>query len=244
MSVTVKTNFPEFQKFLREHLAKTSRSLPVALNSRMLHIVAKASKNTPKTERSTIEQELGVVGYALKFTKKGKYSRAQSSKRRADAAVTNGTSIIHLIINSRLGRVGKKGLYGAAMREAVTKFLLKRFRSVGTLKAGWTGAMRQLGQALGLTFRNEGASASVKGKSTVSVAKPGFTPSVRLEYTTNSFDKQHRPFIDERLLQAVEAAFQSETQELKNHGLQDAIDPQKQTSVAEMTARVKGMLKP
>lgn len=243
MSVTVKTNFPEFQALLREHLAKTSRTLPVALNSRMFNIVAKASKNTPKTERSTIEQELGVVGYALKFTKKGKYSRAQSSKRRADAAVTNGTSIIHLIINARRGRAGRPGLYGSAMKEAITKFLQRRFRSVGTLKAGWTGALRMLGKSLGLSFRNEGASASVKGKSTVAVARQGFTPSVRLEYVTNSFDKQHRPYIDDRLLQAVDAAFRSETQEIKNH-LRDAIDPQKQTSMAEMTTKLKGMLKP
>lgn len=227
-------NLPEFQRLLREHLAKTRRSLPVALNSRMLNIVAKASRGTPKVERSTIEQELGVTGYAPNFGKRGQ--PLKRGRNMAKNAQTKAGALVYLIIQAARRRAGRKGLYGPAMKAAVTKLLVKRFRSVGTLKAGWTGAIRTLGKAVGQSFRNEGASASVKGKSVARIARDGFNPSVSVEYVTNSFDKNHQAYIDQRITAALDAAFASEQKELETH-LRAAVDPVKQRGNAMSNLR-------
>lgn len=240
MGASMKVNVPEFQRLLREHLARTSRSLPVALNSRALAIVAKASKETPRTERERIEQELGVVGYRLVATKRG-YSYAQSKRRKVANAVLAGGALVYRIINARLGRTGKKGLYGSKMREAARNLLVKRFRSVGTLKAGWTGAIRTLGKVLGLSFQNEGAAGRVQGRSTVKVATEGWSPSVRIEYVTNSFDAQHQAYIDARVEAAVGKGFEAEAKELREH-LRKAIDPAEQSKGGDAMAELRRVM--
>lgn len=219
-------NFPEFQKLLRDHLAHTSRRLAVALNSRALNIVATASANTPRTERSQIEAELNVTGYAEKRYVKGPKA-GQVNQRGKTARAIISSPIIFKIINARRGRAGEKGLYCSAMRQAVTHLLTKRFRGIGTLKAGWTGALRSLGRVLGLSFQNPDASSRVKGKSVATPAQEGFSPSVHIEYVTNSFDKDHRAYIDDRVQAALASGFEKETEELKKH-LAKAINPEEQ----------------
>jgi hypothetical protein len=215
-AVSINFNDAEFQKTLEQYLSVTSRELSEALNAKLFYIAAGAAKKTPKATREQIEQELGVVGYRLEFGKRGKIL-ASSKRRKSINAITDSTSILYLIINRRLGRAGKKGAYGASMRLAVADLLAKRFRSVGTLKAGWTHAIRRLGAALGYTFQNEGASASVRGRSTATVARPGWTPECSLEYNVNSYDQAHRPHISRDVQRALSAAFQDELRSMQQY---------------------------
>jgi hypothetical protein len=241
------------QKTFRQYLAVTSRALPEAINYTLLYIAVGASRLTPKTSREVIEQELGVSGYAvvrnksknvyanngristrkgkngkLVGVKEGSISMRQTRKQYARNAITATGALIHRIINARRGRAGEKGLYGMEMRRAVANLLTKRFRSVGTLRAGWTGAIRRLASAIGQAApRNEGASSTVKGKSTAKPAREGWSPQASLEYNTNSFAKGHRPYIDARISAALETAWKAEmankAQYIINH-LQKKID--------------------
>jgi hypothetical protein len=230
--VSISFNDAEFTRALRDYAARSQKALPRVINQKLFYIAANAAKLTPRVTREQIEQELGVKGYRLEFGKRGKIL-ASSKKRKSINAITDATSLIHLIINRRLGKSGKKGLYGTAMRTAVAQFLKKRFQSVGTLKAGWTAAIRRLGAAIGATFQNAGASASVRGKSSATVAREGWNPTASLTYNTNSFDQDHRPYLDARLMKALRAAFEAE-KKLMTRDIAKALDPKPMSQAAAM----------
>lgn len=224
--VSMKLDTTAFQATLRRYLAVTSKTLQEALNQKMFFIARGASRGTPKVERSTVEKELSVTGYAEKLYMKGP-KKGQVNQRGKLGRVQTATPFIYRIINSRLGRVGKKGLYGSAMKAAATKLLAKRFRSLGTLKAGWLGAIRALGRAVGESSQVEGTAANVKGRSKATLAREGWSPQVSIEYLTNSFAPGHRAYIDARVQSALAAAFQDEAKSMEDYmikKLQKSID--------------------
>lgn len=218
LSLDANVNVPQFTKALRKVAALTNQELHKFINRKMFFVTVEAKKQTPVVSRAQIEQELGVKGYRLEYGKRGGIL-ARSKKQRGYNAVTNSTSLVHLIINARRGEAKQKGLYGGAMRTAVGKFLAKRFRSVGTLRGGWQGALRTLGRAVGLSGYNGGASikTGVRGRSTVKLARPGWNPTATVVYNTNSFDKDHRPYIDARLGRAMANGFSKETANMNRH---------------------------
>jgi hypothetical protein len=209
-NVSIDFNTEEFTAGLRKYAAQSEKALPRVMNQKMFYIGANAARLTPKTTRAQIEQEMNVVGYNLEIGKRGK---ALNRRRQGGAknAIYGGNRMFR-IINARMGRANKKGLYGPAMKAAADKFLANRFRSVGTLKAGWTHALRKLGSVLGFTFQNEGASKTVMGKSSAVIARDGWNPTASITYNTNSFSADHRAYIDRRIFQALSKSYQRELQ--------------------------------
>lgn len=241
----------DFQDTLRKYLAVTQKTLPEALNQKMFFILRGASRLTPKTSREIIERELKVTGYAQKVYVRGK-KKGQINERGKLGRVQTSSPLIYKIINARRGRAGKPGLFGSEMRSAAAKLLAKRFRSVGTLKAGWLGAIRKLAPLVGDSSRDaeSGASSIIKGRSKAIPAKSEWSPHVEIEYLTNSFSKEHRPYIDARIQQALAIAFNDEKRSMEEYiikklqGKIDAIPAKRSISVDEAKAKIMAMLKP
>jgi hypothetical protein len=122
--------------------------------------------------------------------------------------------LIYRIVNARRGRAGEKGMWGNEMRRAAASVMSKRFRTVGTLKGGWSGILSKIGRALGLPTKNDGAT-SVKGGGLTKMAKAGLNPEVSMEYRVTSFQKGHQPYIDPKVRAALEFAFQKEIRSMK-----------------------------
>lgn len=215
-----------FQDTLRKYIAVTSKTIPDALNTKMLYIAQGALKNTPKASRSDIESSLSITGYAQQVYKRGP-KKGQMNQRGKLSRVITSSPIIYKIINARRSRNGQKGLYGAEMKIAVKRFLAKRFRSIGTLKAGWVSAIKRLSGTVGGFGQFTGSLPPVKGRSQVRLAKQGISPSVELEYAVNSFDASHRQYLDPRVVQALSDSFRKEEKSTNDYligKLQSAID--------------------
>ena len=218
MSVQIKCDDAEFQATLREYMRHTSRALPSALNEKMFYIAYIASSNTPKNEKSKVESELNVIGYELKLNKKKtRFLRSKKTGRLRTGAAILGGPLIYRILNSRRTFAGKPGLKRAEMKEKARKFMAARFRSVGTLKAGWWNALTILGNAIGKPARFARTMNRLKSPSTVRLAKDGWSPKVEMEYRLQSKDPQYQRRIDQRVQDAVAAAFRNEIASMRKY---------------------------
>jgi len=218
---------PRWQAVMQDYLAQTERELSLAVNSSMFNVVKVAGQQTPKADRAKFERELGVKSYQAQTYKRtnkktgsvaGAARLNKKGKIRFSRVMQSGATLANLIINARLGRSGKKGLYGSAMKSATSKLISKRARGVGTLKAGWLNALRILGRTFGGpgTFL-DGASSRVMGRSTAIPAKPGWSPQAQVSYNVNSFDQAHRGYIDERTKAALAIGFETEARNKMSH---------------------------
>jgi hypothetical protein len=208
MSVQFICNNQEFQDTLKRYLVVTSRTLPEALNEKMFFIARAASRRTEKTEKARIENELSVIGYELLYNKKKtRLLRSKKTGRvRTGAAVLGGT-LVYQIINARRTFAGKPGLNRTDMKDRVRKFLAARFRAVGTLKAGWWGALNALGKAVGKEAAFERSSNRIKNPSKATVAKPGWKPNAGIEYNLLAKDARYQRGIDKRVVEALSGAW-------------------------------------
>lgn len=217
------SNMPAFQDAMRQYLAQTKRELSEALNQTLFYIARGASRHTPKADRAAYEKELGVKAYQAMTYKRGdRKGQARVNKKgqiRFQRKMDEGATLANLIVNARLGRAGKPGLYGSAMKSATNKLFGKRARSVGTLKAGWLGAIRALARSVGQARGGgvDGASNRVEGRSRAIPARPGWNPQASLEYLVNSFTREHQPYIDARVKEALRKAFEDETRSKLDH---------------------------
>lgn len=137
MTPGFKIDTREFKAALRERAQNMSRTLPDELNQRLINIVGRAYdmiKPMPGSEegnRARIklymnEQLSQRVKLATSGKRKGKFIKR--GKRMNQLARAN------LIIQARRRKLGIKGLYGAAMREAEGKFKQAAQIGVGSLK--------------------------------------------------------------------------------------------------------------
>jgi hypothetical protein len=209
-------NMGDFQRTLNQYLAISSRELPKALNSKMFFIARGASRLSPKANRADIERQLGVTGYKVKIGKKGK-PLMRNGKPRWDRQFTSDSTVANLVINARLGRAGKPGLYGWRMKQAVSEMVNKRVRSIGTIKAGWLNAIRKFGAAVGEASFKELSAWRLRGGSRARVAKSGFTPVAELEYLVNSFTAEHQQYIDGRTKAALAQAYSDEMRSMEKY---------------------------
>lgn len=209
-------NMAEFQQTLNRALSLSSRTLPNGLNSKMFYISRGASRLSPKADPVAIERSLGAVGYRVKVGKRGK-PMTRNGKIRWERLYTTELTVAPLIINARLGRAGKKGLYGPDMVRAIAKMVSKRRSSVGTIKAGWWNAIRAFGEAVGESSYKEVSTYKLQGRSKFQIAKNGFTPQASLEYLVNSYTPDHRGYIDKRTEAALARAYADEMRSMEQY---------------------------
>lgn len=137
---TFKIDFTQWNKALKPYLSVTTRTLPDLLNKKAYYIARRALYETPATPGSVIRSSLGTIRRRNKQIVSMKLTRGTGSGNTE-------APLAALVINARLGKEGKKGLYGAAMRAAIASFIGARARSRAFLKSGWLPAVKALKNA-------------------------------------------------------------------------------------------------
>lgn len=211
MSASFRLDDSEFQRTLKELAARSTRELPVFLNSRLLAIAKNAQAKTPKTERSTIEADLNVVGYLLNYTKAG-----DRLKKNSKGSAVFGGKRIYALVNAKQKRLGQKPIPRMLMAGVAQKFLNRRLGASGTLRAGWSRAIGILGAAIKQAISFD-RGPSVKMSSKASPAKDGWNPEASLEYRENVEPILGLRMVDPRVVSALESAFQAEQVEMRKH---------------------------
>jgi hypothetical protein len=198
----------EFQEALRQCAAKTSRELPVFLNSKGYHIVKRAHILTREAKRADIENELRIQGYRVsKSRKTGQFKRRN--------VIAGQDSLAARIVNARRRRAGEYGLRGEKLEEAARKLVMRRIRGIGSQKAGWIGILKTLASRLGIAMSTKGP--KVKGRGKAIPAKSGWSPSLEIIYDLNSYNTNHRAYIDPQTEAALQEGFNMEAQSMREH---------------------------
>jgi hypothetical protein len=107
----------EFKAALAQYTRYSKRSLAEIVNKRAVNIAFKAIRHTPKTKKPSINREL-------------------RQKSRVAPKAPLGA------ILAQKGR--NPGLYGDEMKKAVESLKAKKAASIGFIKSGWIGAVRDL----------------------------------------------------------------------------------------------------
>lgn len=221
LSMEVK-NIDGFSSTLAEYMKLTKKDHAEIMNTKGFFISRAASRNTVRADPAKMEKELGVAGYKVKLRQVGPdkgmpHFSKKTGKLKWIRQYGAGAPLAALIVNARKGRAGKPGLFGTKMKRAVEKVIGKRRRSMGTLKAGWLGAIRGLGSAIGQSSRVEGASSVIKGRGKAIAARPGQSVKAEIFYDVNSFDQRHVQYIDKLVADALEEAFRHELASMQRY---------------------------
>ena len=133
-----------------------------------------------KSVKAYLEQPRGEVRFktVARRRKSGKWVRKQV---KADALL-----LVHLLVNARRGKLGLKGLQGAAMKKASGRFKALAQTSVGFLKAVWVPVLARLNSACPLGARiprPRGIAlwSRPAGHGQAKAAQPGPSPAAYLE---------------------------------------------------------------
>lgn len=210
--VEMRVDDKEFQASMKWLAARSRQTLAVYLNRKLFYIVLNAFKLTPAADRQQILSELLTTKSYTYTTKTGK-TRHRSRKV--------GNSIAQRIVQARRYRRGEPIIkdYGE-LQAAAKKFAMARARSVGTLRAGWLGALRTLGRAARIFNPAKGPRVKFKGE-----AKPAregvWNPIAKVTYRlpsapegTSGNPSQSR--IDPRVIKAFQKAWSMELRSMKD----------------------------
>ncbi len=142
-----------FDATLREYIeVNRTRTLPVIVNTKLFYIGRGAVRLTPKTDPWKITSTLGQMTTVNRLNKTGKrmVKRRLAYMVKAGRADLTKVPLAAAMINSSKrrqdrGLAPRKGLYGAAMADAIRKLLGGRHRTVAYLKSGWLPGIAQVG---------------------------------------------------------------------------------------------------
>lgn len=130
MGATLKINTRDFRATLTEYRKVSRRDLATILNTKAFYIARGAVRNTVKADRNKIRADLNSPAYQVDL--KGKNPTA-----------TDFPPLAAAIINSRRGKAGLKGLYGADMRAAIRSLINARQRSRAFVASGFIAAIKK-----------------------------------------------------------------------------------------------------
>ncbi len=136
-------NQTAFDNVLKEYMRNTSRDTVTAINTKGFYIARAATRLTMKAGKDKITAALDKVTSVQKVNRSGK---TYTSRKRELVMGTEHTEapLAALLINARLGRSNKTGLYGRAMRTAIRVLVNARRRSNAFLASGWLDAIKTL----------------------------------------------------------------------------------------------------
>ena len=132
---------------------------------------------------------------------------------------SGGTApLLALIINKRLGRQGKPGLYGDKMRERVAEIWKKKVSSIGFLRAGFLHALNDIGRFLGKPVKKETvawvARSAYRGRGIP--ARPGIRPHVTFIHAAFATHSKN-PNVVNYVKEGLSAAINQEIGRMKQH---------------------------
>jgi hypothetical protein len=117
MKTTFKIDRREFDRTMRAYRTFSKRDPETICNTKAFYIVRRATVETQKATKSKIRAELMAPGRL-------------------------GGPLAALIVNAARAAAGKAGLYGKAMRAAVSALI--NSRRVASLASGWVAAIKKL----------------------------------------------------------------------------------------------------
>ncbi len=196
----------QFQAALNSYLPKVKESLAETLNKKLFYIARGASRLTPVSQR--VEHDLGIIAYTSTRSRK----TGKTKKGKAVFNISTGSRFA-AIINARRAKAGLPGVPKSEIGEKVRKLIAARLRSKGTEKAGWLGAIRKLGRAVGESSFSPDR-VSVTHKSIATIAQESWNPSADLTYQVISTDTNWRQYIDAKTEAALQTAFNDEARSM------------------------------
>ena len=140
----------EFQSLMKQVTKLSSRQPQESITRRLFHVVLRASKLTPKSDKLGI-MTLFQVSKTVTLRKIGR--KAGRNFKRTGRKNVFGANNIYKILNAKLTAQRKPGLKRATALAQARKEISRRLSSIGTLKAGFTRGLKQLALAGGLSFR-------------------------------------------------------------------------------------------
>lgn len=193
MQPTMSLNVDEFQKTVKDYISNIEKSIPKALNDTMRDIVFDAVKGTPVADRAVIEAKLRQpVSVKTRRSKDGTLKTVTKYKPLPMAYA--------LAINSRK----KKGLppyRKEELKAAATRMINGKLSAVGSLRSGWTGAVKAFSGADIVK-----ADAKVKAKGFGYKATDGIKPTAKIIYNLNT---RRSAGIDPRVVDSLDRAFKN-----------------------------------
>jgi hypothetical protein len=117
VAVNIQIDTKEFNSALRDYIKVSRRSIAEIVNKRAVNIAFKAIRHTPKALKSKINREL-----------------------KAKSKLNPKAPLGAILVNK--GR--KPGLYGEAMTSEIEALKQRRARTIGFIKSGWLGAVKDL----------------------------------------------------------------------------------------------------
>lgn len=142
----------DFHRAMDKYRRTTTRDLAEIINQRAFNVAARSFHLTkpvtaPGHAGDVTEQKFKVERY-LRYQLSTRVKRATSGKRKGKfirfVRLNREFQRRHAIINALLGRRGRKGLYGRAMRAYAGKMMGSAIRGVGVLKSVWLPVIRDL----------------------------------------------------------------------------------------------------
>lgn len=191
----------DFDRTLRKYLTVSTRSLTEALNDKMFFILDRAQKETPLGDRAKIEAELGATT-TERIGKTGKVRRKISYRP---------TKLVYKLVNRKT-----PGLTQTETAEAAKKLIAARLRAVGSLRAGWSAALRKFGMVTG-RFGGQAGLPRVKRGSEARPATDGLKAQAEAVYNLLQRGEGGSLGIDPRVAVALEKSFASEAQSMEGY---------------------------
>jgi hypothetical protein len=136
--ITVSIDTTKFAEQLRAYVDESRKDLAEIVNTKAFFISLKALRYTPAAKADMVRREL--IAPRLAF--RGGAEARRPKGRKGLKAVR--VPLLYLILQARRARAGKKGFYGAEMREKSEAMLRARGQAVGFEKAGWVWNLRHL----------------------------------------------------------------------------------------------------
>ena len=119
----------EFQAALKQYVQHSKRDLAFIVNKRAINVSFLALKKTPTATAKRIERDL-----RKRVSVPGRKGKGRPPK--AALLIASGSAKVGL--NHRMG------LYGAEMRDEISRVIKQRQRSRGYVKSGWLQSIRDL----------------------------------------------------------------------------------------------------
>lgn len=200
MKATLTVDTSQFQSALSEYVKWSKRTLPEILNKKAKEIAFKAYQETPRADRGEVMRELDLrVARQVTNRKTGKVRNVYELDDRRRIAG---------IMYVRAKATGKPLKSYAEYKAGALKYAAGRLTAIGTLAAGWIGAIRKL-SAASKSGVGDVQWKRHKGVGTATPAVNGWNPVAEFAYNLTERKKEGIQ-IDPRCQTALQAAFDFE----------------------------------
>lgn len=222
MKADLKINQSEFRSALREYVKHTKRDLPTILNTKGFYIARGAARSTHKASEAAIKTYFGAAMVLKLVRGKGgmRFSRNKRGESTLGAMSKHNAPLLAVIINSKRGKSGRKGLQGADMVEAVKRTYKAILASIGFIKSGWIPAIKGFEpfaeKKSSAPPMDKGAKVIGQNKGGVIPARESWTPKA-IFWNSASAKRDHKGALDRYATEGLQKAINDEVRSMREY---------------------------